>query len=113
MAFKVRQSKFRHLFGEVNRNTYEDIKPSRKATEGPGIQGNEKRIALPWDSARKLCVLENAKHGRFDYSKPMINNNSPVLDHQLKKNLANKFFGYLARCEFWRKLGLRFWILVG
>ena len=24
-----------------------------------------------------------------------------------------KYFGYLARCEFWVKLGLRFWILVG
>ena len=33
--------------------------------------------------------------------------------YQLKKNLANKIFGYLARCEFWAKLGLRFWILVG
>ena len=31
----------------------------------------------------------------------------------LKKNLANKIFGYLARCEFWAKIGLRFWILVG
>ena len=32
---------------------------------------------------------------------------------ELKKNLVNKIFGYLARCEFWAKLGLRFWILVG
>ena len=31
----------------------------------------------------------------------------------LKKNLANKIVGYLARCEFLAKLGLRFWILVG
>ena len=31
----------------------------------------------------------------------------------LKKNLANKIFRYLARCEFWAKIGLRFWILVG
>ena len=31
----------------------------------------------------------------------------------LKKNLANKIFWYLARCEFWVKFGLRFWILVG
>ena len=23
----------------------------------------------------------------------------------LKKNLANKIFGYLARCEFWAKIG--------
>ena len=32
---------------------------------------------------------------------------------ELKKNLTNKIFGYLARCDFWAKLGLRFWILVG
>ena len=31
----------------------------------------------------------------------------------LKKNLANKIFGYLARCDFWSKIGLRFWIFVG
>ena len=30
-----------------------------------------------------------------------------------KKNFVNKIFGYLARCEFWAKMGLRFWILVG
>ena len=28
----------------------------------------------------------------------------------LKKNLANKIFGYLARCKFWLKLGWWFWI---
>ena len=32
---------------------------------------------------------------------------------RLKKNLANKIFGYLVRCDFWVKLELRFWILVG
>ena len=32
---------------------------------------------------------------------------------KLKKNLANKIFGHSARCEFWLKLGLRFWIFVG
>ena len=32
---------------------------------------------------------------------------------RLKKNLANKIFGNLARCELYAKLGLRFWILVG
>ena len=30
---------------------------------------------------------------------------------ELKKNLANKIFGYLARCEFWAKLRWQFWIL--
>ena len=30
---------------------------------------------------------------------------------QLKKKLANKIFRYLARCDFWAKLGLRFLIL--
>ena len=31
----------------------------------------------------------------------------------LKKNVFKKIFGYLAGCEFWLKLELRFWILVG
>ena len=31
----------------------------------------------------------------------------------LKKNFLKKIFGYEARCEFWVKIGLRFWILVG
>ena len=31
--------------------------------------------------------------------------------HKLKKKFLNKkIFGYSARCEFWLKLGLRFWI---
>ena len=33
--------------------------------------------------------------------------------HELKKNFLKKIFGYEARCEFWVKIGLRFWILVG
>ena len=41
-----------------------------------------------------ICILENSAF-------------------ELKKNLVNKIFGYLARCEFWLKLGLRFWIFVG
>ena len=32
---------------------------------------------------------------------------------ELKKKFLKKIFGYLARCEFWAKIGLRFWILVG
>ena len=49
-------------------------------------------------------VAGTPKHG----ANPLSN-----VSHELKKNLANKIFGYLARCEFWLKLGWRFWILVG
>ena len=35
------------------------------------------------------------------------------MDRMLKKNFLKKIFGYEARCEFWVKIGLRFWILVG
>ena len=31
---------------------------------------------------------------------------------ELKKNFLKKIFGYLARWQFWAKIGLRFWILV-
>ena len=43
----------------------------------------------------------------------MIVNPHDANINQLKKNLANKILGYLARCDFWVKFGLRFWILVG
>ena len=35
------------------------------------------------------------------------------LSSWLKKNFLKKVFGYEARCEFWVKIGLRFWIWVG
>ena len=35
------------------------------------------------------------------------------LPQELKKNFLKTIFGYEARCEFWVKIGLRFWILVG
>ena len=35
---------------------------------------------------------------------------STTQNTQLKKKLTNKIFGYLARCEFLAKIGLRFWI---
>jgi len=82
MAFKVRQSKFRHLFGDPEKYHYDDIRPCRKGSESCGIRGNEKRIALPWDSGAKLCVIENDKHGRFNYNTPMCNNKSAIMDHQ-------------------------------
>ena len=36
-----------------------------------------------------------------------------ILSQELKKTFLKKIFGYEARCEFWVKIGLRFWILVG
>ena len=36
-----------------------------------------------------------------------------VISYSLKKNFLKKFFRYLARCDFWLKLGFRFWIFVG
>ena len=36
-----------------------------------------------------------------------------ALTNLLKKKFLKKIFGYEARCEFWAKIGLRFWILVG
>ena len=44
-------------------------------------------------------------HGMIVYHGP--------LNGVLKKNFLKKIFGYEARYEFWLKIGLRFWILVG
>ena len=32
---------------------------------------------------------------------------------ELKKNFLKKISGYLARCDFWANLVLRFWVFVG
>ncbi len=80
--FVVRQSKFRHLFGDCSiREPFQDIRATTKSTEGCGVQGNEKYVALPWDTAgARLVVLQNDKSGRVGHSCPMLNNKSPVLD---------------------------------
>ena len=38
-------------------------------------------------------------------------NHDENFEEQFKKNFLKKIFGYVARCEFLLKLGLRFWIL--
>ena len=55
-------------------------------------------------------------HGSFTDFSYLINSSERSLhgfDAMLKKILANKIVGFLARCEFWLKLGLRFWNFVG
>ena len=74
-----------------------DTKPTAVAS----LPQRKQNVELPGEAGTSKCV--------------MIENYFSI-DEQadlLKKNLANKIFGYLARCEFWAKLGLRFWILVG
>ena len=46
----VRQSNFRHVFGDPHKEVFNDIRLSTKASEGTGIKGNSKWIAVPWGS---------------------------------------------------------------
>ena len=79
------------------------------AGNGPGDQSSSEqtlRSARSGDLPSKQT--SNRSFGSFGSSSSLGLNQG-----LLKKNLANKYFGYLARCEFWAKIGLRFWILVG
>ena len=46
---------------------------------------------------------DEIKQGEVTIESPSTDDDQEM--SQLKKNLANKIFGYLARCDFWAKLG--------
>ena len=43
----------------------------------------------------------------------LLKSEMTIVRNTLKKNFLKKIFGYEARCEFWVKIRMRFWILVG
>mmetsp|Transcript_47480 Transcript_47480/g.133612 ORF Transcript_47480/g.133612 Transcript_47480/m.133612 type:complete len:449 (+) Transcript_47480:103-1449(+) len=81
----VRDSKFRHVFGEVGKQKYEDLRLSSKATESTGIRGNSKFVCFAWDAGGggALAVLPSTKYGRMPRDLPLITGHTgPVLDFE-------------------------------
>eukprot|EP00743_Colponemidia_sp_Colp-15_P000184 GILK01000213.1.p1 GENE.GILK01000213.1~~GILK01000213.1.p1 ORF type:complete len:460 (-),score=64.16 GILK01000213.1:141-1478(-) len=62
----VRSSKFRHVYGELSKEKYEDLRLSNKATESNQIKGNAKFFAVAWDTGGggSLAVIPTENHGR-------------------------------------------------
>mmetsp|Transcript_130214 Transcript_130214/g.291165 ORF Transcript_130214/g.291165 Transcript_130214/m.291165 type:complete len:459 (+) Transcript_130214:63-1439(+) len=81
----VRDSKFRHVFGEPDKKTYEDLRLSSKATESTGIRGNSKFFSFPWDSGGggALAVVPLPRTGRLPRDLPLVTGHSgPILDFE-------------------------------
>jgi len=81
----VRDSKFRHVFSEVAKAKYEDLRPTTKATESSGLKANEKLIAMGWESGGggSLAVIPTSKTGRLGSDVPLITGHKgPILDFE-------------------------------
>lgn len=71
----VRESAFRHVFGEASKDCYQDIRYSTKATESAGVRGNELFMAIPWEAGGggQLAVIAATNYGRLSQvGLPMI-----------------------------------------
>mmetsp|Transcript_18400 Transcript_18400/g.37490 ORF Transcript_18400/g.37490 Transcript_18400/m.37490 type:complete len:459 (-) Transcript_18400:134-1510(-) len=81
----VRDSKFRHVFGEPMKQKYEDIRLSTKASESTGIRGNSKFFAFPWESGGggTLAVVPVTRFGRLPRDLPLVTGHTgPILDFE-------------------------------
>jgi len=81
----VRDSKFRHVFGEAKKTKYEDLRLATKATESTGLRGNSKFVTFAWESGGggTLCVLPASKFGRCPRDVPLITGHTgAILDFE-------------------------------
>jgi len=81
----VRDSKFRHVFGEPWKSKFEDIRLATKPTESSGVKGNSMFIAFPWASGGggSLAVVNQDKPGRLPYDQPcIIGHQGGILDFE-------------------------------
>lgn len=81
----VRDSKYRHVYGEAFKQKYEDLRPSSNTTESIGVRGNSKFHALAWQSGGggSLAVLNSKQFGRLGPGVSLINGHSgAILDFE-------------------------------
>lgn len=81
----VRDSKFRHVHGEAQKEKYEDLRVSTRQVESTGVRGNGKFIAFPWESGGggSMAVIPVGNHGRTPRDLPLITGHSAgILDFE-------------------------------
>lgn len=81
----VRDSKFRHVFGETGKERYDDIRPTSKATEAPGLRVNEKFVAIGWEAGGggTIAVIPTSRTGRQKADTALITGHrGPILDFE-------------------------------
>jgi hypothetical protein len=59
----ISKLRFRHLFGELHKEKYENIRNSGVNMEANGVKGNANYIAMAWKSSGggKLAILPNTE----------------------------------------------------
>jgi len=81
----VRESKFRHVFGEASKTKYEDVRLSPKPIESIGIRGNAKFFAFAYESGGggTLAVVPVTRYGRLPQDLPRVTGHTgPILDFE-------------------------------
>ncbi|CAE7583051.1 Coro6 [Symbiodinium natans] len=70
----VRDSKFRHVFGNATKENFQDLRLSSKPLETTGIRGNAKFVCFPWESGGggTLAVIPATKFGRLPRETPLV-----------------------------------------
>jgi WD40 repeat protein len=83
MSYVVRASKFRHVFGEPKKDTYQGVNSYSGTPEGNGLAGNAKFVGVSWNTGGggALAVLPQDRPARLGTVVPLIKGHSgPVLD---------------------------------
>lgn len=76
MTTKIRQSKFRHLFGTPFqlRECYGDICIGQSSTESAVLKANDQFFALPWAEKGTICVVPLPRVGTVPEETPLFFN---------------------------------------
>lgn len=86
MAVKiVRDSKFRHVFGDAQKAKFEDLRLANKATESCGVRGNSLYFAFGWESGGggSLAVVDINNPRRLPRDQALITGHSgAILDFE-------------------------------
>ena len=82
MVTVVRQSKYRHVFGEELQEKFEDVKSAALVCEGTLIVSNGKHVAFCWDTAGPgILYVLSLKHelGRVPPGHPWIRGHTGII----------------------------------
>ncbi|CAD7925417.1 unnamed protein product [Amoebophrya sp. A25] len=74
MTSIVRQSSFRHVWGDPWKSKWEDLRPATKVSESSGVKANSQFVAIPWGTGGggNICLLDWTKTGRMPPSLPVV-----------------------------------------
>eukprot|EP00392_Amoebophrya_sp_AT5.2_P003774 g3779.t1 len=103
MANIVRQSSFRHVWGDPWKTKWEDLRPATKVSESSGVKANSQFVAIPWGTGGggNICLLDWNKQGRMPPSIPVVSGHQGgVLDFEFSPFNENLLASASEDCFF-------------